>query len=61
VQHREYVKGLRKHSVQSLWMVVDTLVRHMLGAFEVSRVCFNTSFGSDPYVSLVLIFGFNHH
>jgi hypothetical protein len=40
VQHWEYVEGLRKHSMQSLWMVVDTLVRQMSEAFEVSRVCF---------------------
>jgi hypothetical protein len=33
----------------------------MSGAFKVSRVYFNTSFGSAPFVSLVLIFGFDHH
>jgi hypothetical protein len=27
VQHWEYIEGLRKHSVQSLRMVADTLVR----------------------------------
>jgi hypothetical protein len=39
VQHWEYVKGLRKHSVQSLRMVADSLVRGMSEAFEVSHVC----------------------
>jgi hypothetical protein len=39
VQHLEYVEGLCKHSVQSLWMFADTLVRRMSEAFEVSRVC----------------------
>jgi hypothetical protein len=38
VQHWEFVEGLRKHSVQSLRMVVDTLVRGMSEAFEVSWV-----------------------
>jgi hypothetical protein len=38
VQHWEFVEGLRKHSVQSLWMVTDTLVRGMSEAFEVSHV-----------------------
>jgi hypothetical protein len=38
VQHWEFIEGLRKHSVQSLRMVADTLVRGMLEAFEVSRV-----------------------
>jgi hypothetical protein len=38
VQHWEFVKGLRKHSLQSLCMVTDTLVRGMLEAFEVSQV-----------------------
>jgi hypothetical protein len=38
VQHWEFVEGLRKHSVQSLGMVADTLVRGMSEAFEVSRV-----------------------
>jgi hypothetical protein len=33
----------------------------MSGAFKVSHVCFNTSFGSVPFVSLVLIFDFDHH
>jgi hypothetical protein len=40
VQHWEYVEGLHKHSVQSLWMVTDTLVRGMSEAFEVSGVCY---------------------
>jgi hypothetical protein len=38
VQHWEFVEGLCKHSMQSLCMVVDTLVRGMSEAFEVSRV-----------------------
>jgi hypothetical protein len=38
VQHWEFVEGLRKHSVQSLRMVADTLVRGMSKAFEVSWV-----------------------
>jgi hypothetical protein len=38
VQHWEYLEGLRKHSLQSLHMVTDTLVRGMSEAFEVSRV-----------------------
>jgi hypothetical protein len=38
VQHWEFVIGPRKHSVQSLRMVVDTLVWGMSEAFEVSRV-----------------------
>jgi hypothetical protein len=38
VQHWEYLEGLRKHSLQSLRMVSDTLVRGMSKAFEVSRV-----------------------
>jgi hypothetical protein len=39
VQHWEFVEGLYKHSLQSLRMVMDTLVRGMSEAFEVSRVC----------------------
>jgi hypothetical protein len=38
VQHWEYLEGLRKHSLQSLHMVSDTLVWGMSEAFEVSRV-----------------------
>jgi hypothetical protein len=38
VQHWEFIEGLCKHSVQSLRMVTDTLVRGMSEAFEVSRV-----------------------
>jgi hypothetical protein len=38
VQHWEYLKGLRKNSLQSLRMVSNTLVRGMLEAFEVSWV-----------------------
>jgi hypothetical protein len=38
VQHYEYLEGLQKHSLQSLRMVSDTLVRGMSEAFEVSRV-----------------------
>jgi hypothetical protein len=38
VQHWEYLKGLQKHSLQSLRMVTDTLVWGMSEAFEVSRV-----------------------
>jgi hypothetical protein len=39
VHYWEFIKGLRKHSVQSQRMVADTLVRGMSEAFEVSRVC----------------------
>jgi hypothetical protein len=39
VQHWEFIKGLHKHSVRSLRMVTDTLVRGMSEAFEVSQVC----------------------
>jgi hypothetical protein len=42
VQHWEYIEGLHKHSVQSLWMVANTLVQGMSEAFEVSRVCYFT-------------------
>jgi hypothetical protein len=38
VQHWEFIEGLRKHSLQSLRMITDTLVRGMSEAFEVSRV-----------------------
>jgi hypothetical protein len=38
VQHWELVEGLHKHSVQSLCMVIDTLVRGMSEAFKVSQV-----------------------
>jgi hypothetical protein len=38
VKYWEYAKGLCEHSMQSLWMVMDTLVRHMSGAFEVGCV-----------------------
>jgi hypothetical protein len=38
VHHWEFIEGLRKHSLQSLHMVTDTLVRGMSKAFEVSRV-----------------------
>jgi hypothetical protein len=38
VQHWEYLKGLQKHSLQSLCVVSDILVRGMSEAFEVSRV-----------------------
>jgi hypothetical protein len=54
VQHWEYIEGLRKHSVQSLRMVVDTLVRRMSEAFEVSRVCL-FFLAYIPLFSLVLI------
>jgi hypothetical protein len=37
VQHWEFIEGLRKHSVQSLRMVADTLVQGMSEAFEVSQ------------------------
>jgi hypothetical protein len=40
VQHWEYIEGLRKHSMQSLRMVADTLVRGMSEAFEVRDVCY---------------------
>jgi hypothetical protein len=39
VQHWEFIEGLHKHSLQSLHMVMDTLVRGMSEAFEVSQVC----------------------
>jgi hypothetical protein len=57
VRHWEYLKGLQKHSLQSLRMVSDTLVRSMSKAFEVSRfvslfLCF------IPRFSLVLIVRF---
>jgi hypothetical protein len=54
VEHWEYVEGLRKHSVQSLWMVANTLVRRMSEAFEVShvRLLFLVYI---PLLSLVLI------
>jgi hypothetical protein len=54
VQHWEYVEGLRKHSVQSLQMVADTLVRRMSEAFEVSHVCLSF-LAYIPLFSLVLI------
>jgi hypothetical protein len=38
VQHWEYLEGLRKHSLQSLRMVSDILVRGMSEAFKVSQV-----------------------
>jgi hypothetical protein len=38
VQHWEFIEGLRKHSLKSLRMVIDTLVRGMSEAFEVSQV-----------------------
>jgi hypothetical protein len=38
VQHWEYLEGPRKHLLQSLRMVLDTLVHGMSEAFEVSRV-----------------------
>jgi hypothetical protein len=38
VHHWEYLEGLRKHTLQSLRMVSDTLVQSMSEAFEVSRV-----------------------
>jgi hypothetical protein len=38
VQHWEFIEGLHKHSMQSLRMVTDTLVRGMSEAFKVSRV-----------------------
>jgi hypothetical protein len=38
VQHWEFIKGLHKHSLQSMRMVTDTLVRGVSKAFEVSRV-----------------------
>jgi hypothetical protein len=39
VHHWEFIEGLRKHSLQSLHMVTDTLVQGMSEAFEVSQVC----------------------
>jgi hypothetical protein len=38
VHHWEFIEGLYKHSLQSLRMVMDTLVRGMLEAFKVIRV-----------------------
>jgi hypothetical protein len=38
VQHWEFIEGLSKHSMQSLRMIADTLVRGMSEAFEVSQV-----------------------
>jgi hypothetical protein len=48
VKFWEYVEGLHKHSVQSLWMVMETLVQHMSGAFEVGYVYFGALFSSTP-------------
>jgi hypothetical protein len=38
VHHWEYLKGLRKHMMQSLRVVLDTLAQGMSEAFEVSRI-----------------------
>jgi hypothetical protein len=38
VQHWEFIEGLRKHSLQSLRIFTDTLVRGISEAFEVSQV-----------------------
>jgi hypothetical protein len=38
VHHWEYLEGLRKHTMQSLHVVSDTLARGMSEAFEVSRI-----------------------
>jgi hypothetical protein len=38
VHHWEYLEGLRKHTMQSLHVVSDTLARGTLEAFEVSRI-----------------------
>jgi hypothetical protein len=38
VHHWVYLEGLRKHTLQSLHVVSDTLVRGMSEAFEVSLV-----------------------
>jgi hypothetical protein len=56
VQHWEYIEGLHKHSVQSLWMVADTLVWGMSEAFEVSHVCLSFLAYIPPF-SLILILG----
>jgi hypothetical protein len=56
VQHWEFIEGLRKHSVQSLRMVTDTLVRGMSEAFEVSWVRLSFLAFYPPF-SLVLILG----
>jgi hypothetical protein len=48
VQHWEYVEGLRQHSVRSLRMVADTLVRKMSRAFKVSHVLFQYFVWSVP-------------
>jgi hypothetical protein len=38
VHHWEYLEGLRKHTMQSLRVVSDTLARGMSEAFEVSQI-----------------------
>jgi hypothetical protein len=38
VHHWEYLEGLRKHTMQSLHVVSDTLAWGMSEAFEVSRI-----------------------
>jgi hypothetical protein len=48
VKFLEYTKRLRKHSVQSLQMVTETLVRHMSGAFEVGYVYRGALFSLIP-------------
>jgi hypothetical protein len=59
VQHWEYVEGLRKHSVRSLRMVADTLVRHMSGAFEVGSACVAILLGLYPPFLLGSDLGFD--
>jgi hypothetical protein len=38
VHQWEYLEGLRKHTMQSLRVVLDTLAQGMSEAFEVSRI-----------------------
>jgi hypothetical protein len=49
VRYWEYVEGLRKHFMQSLRMVVETMVQNMSGAFEVGCLCLDILFGSTPF------------
>jgi hypothetical protein len=38
VHYWQYLEGLRKHTMQSLRVVLDTLARGMSEAFEVSQI-----------------------
>jgi hypothetical protein len=57
VKFWEYVEGLCKHSVQSLQLIMETLVRHMSGAFEVGYVYLGALFSSTPPFPLGFNFG----